>query len=54
MKKSIVAIAKDPSIDAMVEQVLSELGGVEKFNKEELYSNSKTECWSLGPSGNQH
>lgn len=51
MKKSIVAIAKDPSIDAMVEQVLSELGGVENLIKKNSTVILKPNAGHLGPPG---
>ncbi len=51
MIKSIVAIAKDPSIDVMVEKVLNDLGGVEKLIKKNSTVILKPNAGHLGPPG---
>lgn len=51
MAKSIVAIAKDPSIDVMVEQVLDQLGGAEKLIKKNSTVIIKPNAGHLGAPG---
>lgn len=51
MTKSIVAIAKDPCIDIMVEQVLTELGGVDKLIKKNSTVILKPNAGHLGAPG---
>lgn len=51
MAKSIVAIAKDPSIDVMVNQVLEDLGGAENLIRKNSTVILKPNAGHLGPPG---
>lgn len=51
MNQSIVAIAKDPSIDVMVGQVLAELGGAENLIRKNSTVILKPNAGHLGPPG---